>query len=101
MIKFINLNESHFKLLLKWLETHHVKKYWDSDIIWNEELIKKKYETYVKGYKILKLKNGEVIQKQINGFIIIYEETPIGYIQYYDKDDFLIFLSLALLLITI
>ena len=66
--------ESHFKLLLRWLETHHVNKYWDSDIIWNEELIKEKYQTYVEGYKILKLKSGEIIKKPINGFIIIYEE---------------------------
>ena len=88
MIKFINLNESHFKLLLRWLESPHVKRWWDDDIIWNAELIKEKYQTYVEGYKILKLKSGEVIRKPINGLIIIYEETPTGYIQYYDKDDF-------------
>ena len=85
---FEKLNEIHFSLLLRWLESPHVKRWWDSDITWNEKLIKEKYETYVEGYKVLKLKSGEVIQKPINGYIIMYEDTPIGYIQYYDKDDF-------------
>lgn len=31
-ITFETLHESHFTLLLKWLETPHVKKWWDEDV---------------------------------------------------------------------
>jgi aminoglycoside 6'-N-acetyltransferase len=32
-IAFAPLNESHLSLLLYWLETPHVKLWWDQDII--------------------------------------------------------------------
>ena len=51
-ITFTSLTESHFPLLLKWLETTHVKLWWDQDVKWTPELIQEKYGSYVKGYKL-------------------------------------------------
>jgi hypothetical protein len=48
-ITFIPLQESHFPLLLKWLEAPHVKAWWDQDVHWNLELIKEKFGDCAKG----------------------------------------------------
>ncbi|WP_245611548.1 MULTISPECIES: hypothetical protein [unclassified Wolbachia] len=53
-ITFEALKEEHFLLLLKWLETPHVKLWWDADINWTPELIGKKYSNYIKGFKRLR-----------------------------------------------
>ena len=82
-ITFMPLSESHFPLLLQWLESPHVKKWWDQHIHWTPELIQQKYGTYVKGYK---MENG--ISKPISAYIICIDEKPIGYIQIYNAYDF-------------
>ncbi|SPM44704.1 Bifunctional AAC/APH [Orientia tsutsugamushi] len=82
-ITFVPLAESHFPLLLKWLETPHVKKWWDQDVTYTLELVKEKYSLYVKGYKLV---DGQ--QKPIQGFIIHNNQNPIGYIQIYNAYDF-------------
>jgi len=82
-ITFVPLAESHFSLLLKWLEAPHVKKWWDKDVHWTSTLIQKKYSDYIKGYK---LDNG--IAKPINAYIICVDEKPVGYIQIYNAYDF-------------
>jgi GNAT superfamily N-acetyltransferase len=82
-ITFEPLNESHFSLLLKWLEAPHVKKWWDQDVTYTLELVHKKYSSYVKGYKLV---DGQ--QKPIQGFIIHNNQNPIGYIQIYNAYDF-------------
>lgn len=82
-ITFEPLVESHFPLLLKWLEAPHVKAWWDQDVRWTEELIVKKFGSYVDGYKI---QNGET--KKIEAFIINLDSKPIGYIQLYDAHAF-------------
>ncbi len=82
-IHFEPLAEKHFSLLLKWLETQHVKKWWDQDITWNIELIKKKYEPYARGYKV---QDGET--KKLQAYIIYVDQDPIGYIQLYNAYDF-------------
>ena len=82
-IKFMPLSESHFLLLLKWLQTPHVKLWWDQNIKWTPELIQKKYSSYVKGYK---LENG--VAKPINPYVIYIDFEPIGYIQIYNAYDF-------------
>jgi len=82
-INFIPLYKDHFPLLLKWLLTSHVRRWWDKDVDWTMERIQKKYILYTEGYKIL----GE-IKKPMHAFIIDYQDTPIGYIQYYNKHDF-------------
>ena len=62
-IEFVPLCETHFPLLLKWLESAHVKPWWDPDTIWDSKKIYEKYETYVKGYKI-----EDDIKKRIQAF---------------------------------
>jgi aminoglycoside 6'-N-acetyltransferase len=83
-ISFRNLSEQDFPLLLKWLETPHVKTWWDSEVIWTIDKITQKYSSYVNQYKIENRK-----KKSIFAFIIVLDEEPIGYIQYYDASDFL------------
>lgn len=82
-ITFVPLAESHFPLLLKWLETPHVKKWWDQDVTYTLDLVHEKYSSYSKGYK---LEGG--VQKPIQGFIIHNNQTPVGYIQIYNAYDF-------------
>ncbi len=83
-ISFCNLSEQDFPLLLKWLETPHVKTWWDNEVVWTLDKITQKYSSYVNQYKI---ENGK--KKSIFAFIILLDEQPIGYIQYYDVCDFL------------
>ena len=83
IITFEPLHESHFPLLLKWLETPHVKKWWDQDVTYTMDLVREKYSSYVKGYKLV---DGQ--QKSIQGFIIHNNQNPIGYIQIYNAYDF-------------
>lgn len=87
MITFVPLQEKHFQLLLKWLETPHVKEWWDQDINWTPELIEKRYSNYVQGFKRLTL-GEQVIEKPMHAFIINYDKVDIGCIQYYNKYDF-------------
>jgi len=83
-ISFRSLSEQDFPFLLKWLETPHVKTWWDSEVVWTIDKITQKYSSYVNQYKI---ENGK--KKSIFAFIILLDEQPIGYIQYYDARDFL------------
>lgn len=82
-ITFEPLNESHFPLMLEWLESPHVKKWWDRDIIYTLDLVKEKYSDYVNGYKKV---NG--VKKPIRAYIICANHQPIGYIQIYNAYDF-------------
>lgn len=86
-ITFEPLAESHFGLLLHWLEKPHVKAWWDKDIKWTPSLIQKKYADYINGYKKLILQ-GKMIKNPIYAFIIVFKKIPIGYIQYYNVHDF-------------
>ena len=89
-ITFTPLAEPHFPLLLKWLETPHVKKWWDQDVTYTMDLVREKYSSYVKGYKLV---DGQ--QKPIQGFIIHHNQNPIGYIQIYNAYDFLKCMTLS------
>lgn len=82
-IHFTPLTEIHFPLLLKWLTTPHIRAWWDKDIHWTNEKITEKYLPYTRKYKIL---NGD--KKPIYPFIILLDEMPVGYIQYYNRYDF-------------
>lgn len=82
-IIFEPLNESHFSLLLKWLESTHVKKWWDCDVVYTLDLVKEKYQSYVKGYKEI-----DGINKPIKAYIIFLDQTPIGYSQLYNAYNF-------------
>ena len=52
-ITFKPLSKSHLDLLLKWLETFHVKAWWDQDVKWTMKLVEEKYGHYIKGNKKL------------------------------------------------
>lgn len=82
-LSFKPLQESHFPLLLKWLETPHVKTWWDTDVQWTPELIKEKFGTYVQGYKV-----EQGIKKPFQAYIIYVDTQPVGYIQLYTAHDF-------------
>jgi NAD(P)H-hydrate repair Nnr-like enzyme with NAD(P)H-hydrate dehydratase domain/ribosomal protein S18 acetylase RimI-like enzyme len=82
-IIFEPLNQSHFQLLLKWLEMPHVKKWWDQDITHTIDSVQEKYFPYTKGYKKM-----DGIEKPIQSFIINVDHNPIGYIQIYNAYDF-------------
>lgn len=84
---FLPLQEKHFPLLLKWLETPHVKAWWDQDVHWTLALIEDKYGKYVKGFKRLTLPT-EVIEKPMHAFIMCVDGVEVGYIQYYNAYDF-------------
>ncbi len=76
-IFFKKLTYSNLSLLEKWLEMPHVKPFWDKEIIWTKELIKEKYEPYIRGER-----------KSLEAFIIHLNNRPIGYIQMYNAFDF-------------
>jgi aminoglycoside 6'-N-acetyltransferase len=59
-IAFTPLSTSYFPLLLKWLETPHVKAWWDQNTHWTKELIEQKYENYVHGFKRLTLEDNTI-----------------------------------------
>ncbi len=82
-ITFIPLGCDHFPLLVQWLNSEHVKAWWDQGIIWNLELIQQKYHSYTQGYK---WEGG--IKKPIHGYIICVGRQKVGYIQYYNAYDF-------------
>jgi aminoglycoside 6'-N-acetyltransferase len=82
-INFSPLDESHFPLLLKWLETPHVKEWWDEEINYTKQSIYDKYNSYTLGYKVT-----EGSRKNIYPFIINIDSKPVGYIQYYNFYDF-------------
>jgi len=82
-IIFSKLQKDHFPLLLRWLESSHVKQWWDQDAQYTNELIEKKYTPYTQGFKML----GD-IKKPMHAFIIEVDNQPVGYIQYYNKYDF-------------
>ncbi|MGV2432610.1 MAG UNVERIFIED_CONTAM: acetyltransferase [Rickettsiaceae bacterium] len=83
-ISFSPLQIQDFPLLLRWLNSAHVKEWWDK-IDWTKELIEAKYLSYTKGYKTIAPGNN----KSIHAFIICYDDRKIGYIQYYNRHDFL------------
>ncbi|KTD56677.1 GNAT family acetyltransferase [Legionella santicrucis] len=82
-ITFTPLAESHFPLLLKWLEAPHVKAWWDQSVTYTLDLVHEKYSSYVKGYKLV-----EGLEKPIKSFIIQHNQNPVGYIQIYNAYDF-------------
>lgn len=81
-ISFIPLAQEHFPLLLKWLQTLHVREWWDGDIDWTPNLIVEKFGKYVPGHKSSKGK------ESTKAYIICADYKPIGYIQYYNVHDF-------------
>ncbi len=82
-ITFKPLAIEHFSYLKRWLNADHVAKWWSKDKAWTNKDIEQKYHTYTKGFKI----SGSD-EKPLHAFIIECASKPIGYIQYYDVNDF-------------
>lgn len=80
---FAPLETAHFPLLIKWLQTPHVKNWWDQEIEWTIPLIEEKYGDYITGYKLI---NGQ--KKPLKAFIIELNKNKLGYIQFYNAHDF-------------
>ncbi|MFK5883150.1 MAG: GNAT family N-acetyltransferase [Candidatus Izemoplasma sp.] len=74
MFSFKKLEVSDFSLLLKWLNSKHVKEYWDTEVYYNDKAIYDKYYP-------------RIIKQKIDMFIIFHLNTPIGYIQTYNEDN--------------
>ncbi len=71
-LSFKPLAETDFPLLLKWLEEPDVKTWWDKEVTWTLELIAKKY----------------ALKRPVHAYIILIDEMPVGYAQFYDIQDF-------------
>ena len=82
-IYFTPLQPIHFPLLLKWINTDHVSRWWRENRHWSLEDIVQKYTTYCEGYK----ETGG-LAKPIHAFIIEIKSQPAGFIQYYNAHDF-------------
>ena len=82
-IRFQPLTETDFPLLLKWLEEPHVKAWWDQGTNWTLDLVKQKYASYTKGYKL-----DQGIKKPIHAYLALTDEVPIAYVQFYNAWDF-------------
>lgn len=82
-ITFEPLHESHFPLLLKWLKTPHVKKWWDQDVTYTLELVKEKFGKHTHGIALSKNSNHKTY-----AYIISMDKEMIGYIQAYNAHDF-------------
>ena len=82
-ITFTPLAEPHFPLLLKWLETPHVKKWWDQDVTYTMDLVKEKFGKHIHGLALSKNSNHKTY-----AYIICANKEMIGYIQAYNAHDF-------------
>lgn len=80
---FKPLAESDFPLLLRWLSLPHVRKWWDPEVSYTLELIKQKYESYVRGYKLV-----DGVKRPIHAYVIYIDGIAVGYIQYFAWQDF-------------
>jgi len=75
MIKFEQLSISHFSLLHKWLNTKHVQEFYALRP-WSYAEVEEKYLPYIAG------------AISVNPYLILYEGTPIGLIQYYSVKEY-------------
>ncbi len=82
-INFDPLCEHHSPLMLKWLQSPHVKKWYDSDITHTLDTIEKKYTLRAQDQSSLSASS-----KSIQAYIILVNQTPIGYIQMYNAHHF-------------
>lgn len=82
-ITFEPLHESHFPLLLKWLEAPHVKKWWDQDVTYTLDLVKEKFGKHIHGLALSKNSDNKTY-----AYISCVNKKMIGYIQAYNAYDF-------------
>lgn len=82
-ITFLPLAESHFPLLLKWLEAPHVKAWWDEDVVYTMELVHEKFGRHAHGIALSLNSDNKTF-----AYIICFNQEMIGYIQAYNARDF-------------
>ena len=82
-IRFSQLTEQHLPLLLNWLEAPHVKAWWDQEINYNIDLVKKNFGIHCHGLSISSISN-----KLTYAYIVYLNDVPIGYIQAYNAQSF-------------
>jgi len=82
-ITFDPLNETYFPLLMLWLESPHVKKWWDQDVTYTLELVREKF-----GKRIYNTPISNNLNKKTYAYIICMGKKEIGYIQVYNARDF-------------
>lgn len=69
-IQFKPLNEAHFGLMLHWFNSPHVQAFYSLKN-WTEEEVSNKLMPYLHH------------EKQLHGYVIYFEQNPIGYMQSY------------------
>ncbi|MBN9542198.1 MAG: GNAT family N-acetyltransferase [Alphaproteobacteria bacterium] len=82
-LTFKPLEKQDFQILLGWLSKPHVKAWYDKEIKYTIEKVQQKYNSYTEGYKL-----EEGVKKPIHAFIVLIDNIPIGYVQYYNAHDF-------------
>lgn len=82
-LTFRAFTEIDFPLLLAWLESPHVKKWWDQDITYTIDLVKEKFGKHIHGLAISNNSN-----KKTYAYTISVDKEKIGYIQAYNARDF-------------
>lgn len=78
-IFFTPLDKLHFPLLLQWLETPHVKKWWDPDVMYTQNLVQEKFGKHIHANPISSKQ-----EKVTYAYIIKVNNEAIGYIQVYN-----------------
>jgi aminoglycoside 6'-N-acetyltransferase len=83
LFQFQPLARHHLPLLVKWLNEPHVWEWWGEGKTWSLHDVEAKYASYLHQYKM-----DRGVKKPIHAFIIFHQDTPVGYIQYYNAFDF-------------
>ncbi len=82
-LTFSQLNDSDFPLLLAWLESPHVKKWWDQEVVYTIDLVKEKFGRHIHGIAI-----SNNLNKRTYAYTISLNKEKIGYVQAYNAHDF-------------
>lgn len=83
-ISFAPLSNKYFSLLLKWLESPHVKAWWDKDTVYTLDRIEEKFGPCVHGKTL-----SNFCPMLTYAYIVYIDDEPIGYIQLYDAIKYL------------
>lgn len=74
MFKFKTLNQDDLTLIYQWFQEPSINQWYARGKPWSLEAIREKYEPKILG------------QENVPSFIIYKDETPIGFIQYYQLE---------------
>jgi aminoglycoside 6'-N-acetyltransferase len=74
MFKFKTINQNDLTLIYQWFQEPSINQWYARGKPWSLEAIREKYEPRILG------------QENVPSFIIYKDETPIGFIQYYQLE---------------